>query len=238
LVAQNQSHRKGFTLIELLIVVAIIAILAAIAIPNFLAAQIRAKVSRVKSNMQTATTAIEAYYVDNNSYPASFVGDVPSLSYEYGLPIVVTTPIAYMTSIPDDIFNAFNGLGAGFAPIGYRAPGEALSGNYFNSAPSSAIIVSLYMDDPGDPGDRSADVFTDEDNTDIENVRYIVYSLGPGVLLAQDAQTNDSGFWDENSGAISTEAHAPGPYRMWYDPTNGTISIGEVVRLSSGTVSP
>src|SRR5512135_2812993 len=63
--------RKGFTLIELLIVVAIIAILAAIAVPNFLEAQVRSKVSRVRTDHRSMATAIEAYYVDNNSYPAS-----------------------------------------------------------------------------------------------------------------------------------------------------------------------
>src|SRR5690606_31388316 len=60
---------KGFTLIELLIVVAIIAILAAIAVPNFLEAQTRAKVSRVRNDMRTMATAAEAYRVDNNDYP-------------------------------------------------------------------------------------------------------------------------------------------------------------------------
>src|SRR5690349_15764472 len=60
---------RAFTLIELLIVVAIIAILAAIAVPNFLEAQTRSKVSRTKADMRSVTTAIESYAVDNNKYP-------------------------------------------------------------------------------------------------------------------------------------------------------------------------
>ncbi|MBN1901001.1 prepilin-type N-terminal cleavage/methylation domain-containing protein, partial [Candidatus Sumerlaeota bacterium] len=65
---------KGFTLIELLIVVAIIAILAAIAVPNFLEAQVRSKVSRVKADQRSLATGLEAYYVDNNDFPAYAVG--------------------------------------------------------------------------------------------------------------------------------------------------------------------
>ena len=64
--------QKGFTLIELLIVVAIIAILAAIAIPNFLEAQVRAKIARARSEMRNLGTAMEAYYVDNNWYPVGW----------------------------------------------------------------------------------------------------------------------------------------------------------------------
>ena len=64
---------KGFTLIELLIVVAIIAILAAIAVPNFLEAQVRSKISRAKADMRTLATAVESYVVDNNQPPYGYI---------------------------------------------------------------------------------------------------------------------------------------------------------------------
>lgn len=69
---------RGFTLIELLIVVAIIAILAAILIPNFLRARAQSQLSASKGNMKNAATALESYYVDNNAYPTAIAQLVPS----------------------------------------------------------------------------------------------------------------------------------------------------------------
>lgn len=63
-------NKKGFTLIELLIVVAIIGIIAAIAIPNLLNAIQRGKQKRTMADMRAIGTAVEAYAVDNNFYPA------------------------------------------------------------------------------------------------------------------------------------------------------------------------
>src|SRR6266705_5644167 len=64
-----KRKQSGFTLIELLIVIAIIGILAAIAIPNLLNAVQRGKQKRTMSDMRALATAVEAYAVDNNSYP-------------------------------------------------------------------------------------------------------------------------------------------------------------------------
>src|SRR5881394_2996609 len=102
--------KRGFTLIELLIVVAIIAILAAIAVPNFLEAQTRSKVSRVKADMRTFATAVESYAVDNNRPPreqnTTFYGAGDQITNQNGtlvnvtglLPNLLSTPIAYMTT--------------------------------------------------------------------------------------------------------------------------------------------
>jgi type II secretion system protein G len=96
-------RRKGFTLIELLIVVAIIAILAAIAVPNFLEAQTRAKVTKVRTDFRNLHVALSAYHVDNNAYPPD--GTLGTSWYnDYRVQCLLTTPIPYISTVPTNPF--------------------------------------------------------------------------------------------------------------------------------------
>lgn len=109
----------GFTLIELLIVVTIIAILAAIAVPNFLEAQTRAKVTATHNDQRTLTLALEVYRVDNRAYPPALNAFIqPDAVTETWR---LTTPVAFLSTIPLERFYSpqpFDGLGGPFGPAG------------------------------------------------------------------------------------------------------------------------
>ena len=66
---KRMSNRKGFTLVELLVVVAIIGVLAAIAIPRFTDATATANGAKLQADLRTIDSAIMIYYAANNSYP-------------------------------------------------------------------------------------------------------------------------------------------------------------------------
>jgi len=91
-------------LVELLIVVAIIAILAAIALPNFLQAQVRSRVSAAEMDMRNIAIGLESYRVDHNRYPnpippAVLVADDPTYIH-----IALSTPIVYLSKYMEDPF--------------------------------------------------------------------------------------------------------------------------------------
>ena len=104
--------RRGFSFIELMIVVSIISVLAAIAVPNYVEAQVRTKVVRAKSDMRAVVISLEQYRLDNNVYPPAAELGNPSAAvatgtgpiYEGMLPPNFTTPIAYIHPLPRDPF--------------------------------------------------------------------------------------------------------------------------------------
>lgn len=198
------SGRRGFTLIELLIVVAIIAILAAIAVPNFLEAQTRAKVSRVRADVRTVATAMETYKIDNNKYPpaaeypyAALTGAWPAVSGQFHsrIPSYLTTPIAHITALPEDIFIRDNK----YSPPNPRSWQRYIYFNYEEMQRSSPASVSLNAQLAQTGG-------------------YLYYSHGP------DGETNQPG----------AAQYKPGRNGTWtrYDASNGTVSIGNIIRTA------
>lgn len=183
--------RRAFTLIELLIVVAIIAILAAIAVPNFLEAQTRSKVSRAQSDNRTLATAIESYMVDFNKY-MPFTVPVRGLIGEQQLNLL-TSPISFISSVPQDVFQ-------GAKPELSTNPSKNYSAFY-------GPIPRYYVY---------------SDTTFLLNgaTGWSVRSMGPDLDfdLVGDPADNDTAI----------------PENGKYDPSNGTISNGDVLRAGGG----
>jgi type IV pilus assembly protein PilA len=93
----RRENEEGFTLIELMVVVLIIAILLAIAIPTFLGARSRAQDRAAQSNLRNALTAEKTFYTDNQTYtdnaavPAALTAIEPSLTYQAGYAVAAST---------------------------------------------------------------------------------------------------------------------------------------------------
>ena len=223
---------RAFTLIELLIVVAIIAILAAIAVPNFLEAQTRSKVARCAADMRSLRTAIESYRVDNNKYPETDIGETDIAQPGVGM-YRLTTPLSYMTSVPKSPFKEQN--------LGY--PGFPDPANQKNANREQLYLWVNAKHNPGYTTDSSpADGLDDSYQLDrvvylaegnlaktlAERIKgeWMLKSVGPDNLDNRDDQ-------QLKGGVTGTDARV-------YDPTNGTVSAGDIVVFSdsSGFASP
>jgi len=152
-------NKKGFTLIELMIVVAIIGILAAIAIPNFLKFQAKSKQSEAKTNLKAIYTAETGYYGEMNTYNAlNHVNWEPVGAARY------TYSVGQDNGIADPPSNSPNGV----API-YVITGS--SGGTFTIAPMVGANNFLAGAVGNVDNDGDFDEWSINDNNALTNVQ-------------------------------------------------------------------
>jgi type IV pilus assembly protein PilA len=120
----NQEE-SGFTLIELLIVLVIIGILLAIAVPSYLGFKKRADQTAAKSNIRAAIPSIEAYYSDNGAY-TGISSTILKASYDAGLPPVAKLTVAVSGTGYLVTWDS-NGAAANGCTASYTGPGGDIS---------------------------------------------------------------------------------------------------------------
>ncbi len=194
--------RTGFTLIELLVVVAIIGILAAIAVPRYTGAQVKARVAAAKMDLRTLSQAIDNYRMDRARYP-----NPPLEPHGFFVSTVVTaltTPISYLNTPPvDDPFGLVEQ-----APEILQRPMPEEDATFAPPVPRNSYVYVSYR------------VFSEwQGNPQLKRDAYLVGSVGPDQV---DSSLVYLPFPDLSILPIRSIRDTI------YSPTNGTVSAGDI----------
>lgn len=203
--AARTSH-PAFTLVELLIVVAILAILAAIAVPNLLDAQTRSKVSRVKSDLRTLAVAIETYTADHNDPPLDWSVSRGEPQYDGMLP---------------------NTSGVLFP--GYVDPGGRLHPGLTTPV---AYVSNCWITDPFASGASYAQIPFDQQKYTYNLFRE-AWGVEPAETYVMSEYAQFYGAWRLGSMGPDRDIYNGSSLSQTsrvYDPTNGAVSAGNIWR--------
>lgn len=206
----SDRRQAGFTLLELLIVVAAVTILSGIAVPVFLEAKVRANVSRAKADMRMVAMAMETYFADHGEYPLpdDENGDAIGENEYDSDPYDTRLPMGLTEPIPY---------------IEYR-----LEDPFLASGPTEARAYLLYSKKyfDGAMGEGTYQTYLEEllGPDSVLQVEYIVLSRGPD--LDHDEPAGHSWPTGDNNGDANGA--------ILYDPTNGTVSNGDVIYMGAG----
>jgi prepilin-type N-terminal cleavage/methylation domain-containing protein len=260
----SSQPRRGFTLIELLIVVAIIAILAAIAVPNFLEAQTRAKVSRTLADMRSLATGMEAFRVDHNLYPVGT--DNPAM-----MPQEVADAVTQIAGGYD--FYTFATRDTEFAGTTFMYLGEVVGGSIWHGLTTPVAFVTTPLADPFVAGGRVHYAYRESRDSGA-GTQWILTSVGPDSdlrnnwrgapsdrqepapanpfaagtplanafdALAAERTPSEGRHGDISERGVEADSGGYGVAEMEqalrmlsYDPTNGTVSDGDLWRVGPG----
>lgn len=231
---------RAFTLIELLIVVAIIAILAAIAVPNFLAAQTRAKVAKVENDLRTLAVGLESYFVDNNQYPP--MAQQTSLTAITAQGPGGSAAVSGGLSADRQFLSATATFGKGRT---FRLVGNPTNERFTTLTSPVSYLSSL-------PPDPFADTRGLTYRYHHDRAGFIVGSYGPDTdettggdlpwnagFINQGTPTYNSGMEVSYTSRISQPSltlltgpvtPSTGKQKYTYDPTNGVTSPGDIWR--------
>lgn len=253
---QKKGSSSGFTLIELLIVIAIILILIAIALPNFLAAQTRAKTARAEADLRNLATAIEFFRTEHFHYPigtddpAAVPVAVRETFEQYGAYGFYTFRTVFSGDSAATL--GFYGLPAG-TPVGV-VPGLTTPVAYIAEIPTDpfaslpGFITYSYREDRHMPlkGWVLTSFGPDKDEADNPGKTAGSQPPRPTYLPLIDARAaGRNGDINERGGHPGSDASgfalgSEPPLSLLqqeldglaYSPTNGTISEGDIYRIA------